>query len=319
MPLFIAWANLHGSWLIGMVLFGVFCASGLLQGAWGRIEAKRWTPRQMKKLAAVAVCSVAGLFLNPYGYHLVFYPFNLAFEQKLNVSHVDEWVSLDFHSVRGKILFAMVAVTLVLALVRKRPWRVDELAFVIIGFYSAMTYSRFLFLAAIILTPILARELNFIPNYRRADDRPWLNALLIVAIIATCLWCFPNDAHLMRDTVKTYPVKALPYLQQLHLRGRVFNDFLWGGYLEWNVRDLPVFIDSRVDIFEYNGVFADYLDAIGVDNTLEILDKYKIEYVLFRQENPVSYLLMHNSGWKTDYQDGTTVLLERAPARSTVP
>ena len=31
-PLFMLWANLHGSWLIGMVLFGVFCACGLLHG-----------------------------------------------------------------------------------------------------------------------------------------------------------------------------------------------------------------------------------------------------------------------------------------------
>ena len=44
-PLFVLWANLHGSWLIGMVLFAVFFAAGFLQGSWGRIEARRWTPK----------------------------------------------------------------------------------------------------------------------------------------------------------------------------------------------------------------------------------------------------------------------------------
>ncbi len=44
-PLFILWANLHGSWLIGIVLFAVFCACGLVSGDWGRIEATRWTGR----------------------------------------------------------------------------------------------------------------------------------------------------------------------------------------------------------------------------------------------------------------------------------
>ena len=62
---------------------------------------------------------------------------------------------------------------------------------------------------------------------------------------------------------------------------------------------IPVFIDSRIDIYEYSGVFADYLDAIGVKNTLEILDKYHIRYVLYQQESPVAYLLMHNAGWKS--------------------
>jgi hypothetical protein len=78
-----------------------------------------------------------------------------------------------------------------------------------------------------------------------------------------------------------------------------------------NARHIPVFIDSRIDIYEYNGVFADYLDAIGIKNTLEILDKYHIRYVLYPQSSPVAYLLTHNPGWKTNYRDETTVLLER--------
>ena len=310
-PLFVLWANLHGSWLIGMVLLGIFCASGLLQGVWGRLEARRWTPQQMRKLALVGSLSIVGLFLNPYTYHLVFYPFEFAFKQGLNVAHVDEWMSLDFHDLRGKILFAMLAATLVLALVRKRRWMIHEVAFTILGFYSAVTYSRFLFLAGIVLTPILAKELDFLPAYRPEIDKTWVNAILIAAIFAGCTLRFPTEEYLWRDTVHKYPVNALGYLQHFHPEGRVFNDCLWGGYLIWNARHIPVFMDSRIDIYEYNGVFGDYLDALGVKNTLEILDKYNIRYVLFREDNAVSYLLMHNPGWKVNYEDGTTVLLER--------
>jgi len=311
-PLFVLWANLHGSWLIGMGLFGIFAASGLVQGVWGRIEATRWTAPQLRKLALVGSLSVAGLFLNPYTYHLVFYPFNFAFQQKLNVNHVDEWMSLDFHDVRGKILFGMLAATIVLALARKRRWSLDELAFTLLGFYAAVTYSRFLFLAAIIVTPLLAKELDFFTPYRPQIDKLSLNAALMVAIILFCIWRFPSSNYLWRDTVRGYPVKAMSYLSQFQPQGRVFNDCLWGGWLIWNARHIPVFMDSRIDIFEYNGVFADYLDAMGGKNTLELLDKYRIRYVLYKQESPVTYLLMHNTGWKVDYQDGTTVLLERA-------
>ena len=311
-PLFALWVNLHGSWLIGMVLFAIFCASGLLHGTWGRLEATRWTSSQMWKLGMAGGLSVAALFLNPYTYHLVFYPFNFAFQQKLNVNHVDEWMSLDFHGIRGKILFGMLAATIVLALARKRRWALDDLAFLLLGFYAAMTYSRFLFLAAIVLTPILARELDFFPPYHRTADKHWLNAVFIVVIVAGCIYRFPSQNYLLRDTVQNYPVKALNYLQQFQPQGRVFNDCLWGGYLIWNARNIPVFIDSRIDIYEYNGVFADYLDAMGIKNTLEILDKYRIRYVLYKQESPVAYLLMHTGAWRTLYRDGTTVLLERS-------
>jgi len=310
-PLFVLWANLHGSWLIGMVLLAMFCASGLVQGTWGRLQATRWTPAQMRKLVLTGSLSVAGLFLNPYTYHLVFYPFNFAFKQRLNVNHVDEWMSLDFHSVRGKIIFLLLAATIVLALVRKRRWALDELAFLLLGFYAAMTYSRFLFLAAIVLTPMLATALDFFPPYCAENDKPWLNAVLMAVLLGLCIWRFPSRDQLMRDTIQSYPVKALNYLQHFQPQGRVFNDCLWGGYLIWNVRNIPVFIDSRIDIYEYNAVFADYLDAMGVKNTLESLDKYHVRYVLYRQESGVAYLLLHNSGWKARYQDGTTVLLER--------
>ena len=315
--LFALWANLHGSWLIGMVLFGVFSGCGLLHGEWGRVVAVQWTPAQMKKLAVVGGFSVAGLFLNPYSYHLVFYPFNFAFQQKLNVGHVDEWMSLDFHTLRGKILFAMLAATIALALMRRRRWRLDELAFLLIGFYAAMTYSRFLFLAGIVLTPILAKELDFLPPYRPTIDKPWLNAILIMTIIGGCLWRFPTSDFLLRDTVRNYPVRALAYLQHFHPQGRVFNDCLWGGYLIWNVRDIPVFIDSRIDIYEYNGVFVDYLDAMGIKNTLGILNKYDVRYVLYSKDSPVAYLLMNTPSWKIDYQDETTVMLERVADTAT--
>lgn len=310
--LFLLWVNTHGSWLIGMVLFLVFFASGLVEGTWGRLEAIRWTGKQRSKLALVGGLSVVALFLNPYTYHEVFYPFDMAFRQKLNVNHVEEWMSLDFHSVRGKILFALLAATIILALVRKSKWRIDEVLYLLIAFYAAMTYSRFLFLAAILLTPLLAKELDFLPPYRPSVDKPWLNAVLIIGIIAGCVWRFPTPEYLLRDTVKNYPVKALPYLQQFRPQGRVFNHFLWGGYLIWNARHIPVFIDSRVDIYEYRGVFADYLDAIGIKNTLGIFDKYQIRYVLYPKDSPISYLLLHTAGWKIDYDDGTTILFERS-------
>jgi hypothetical protein len=310
--LFVLWVNTHGSWLIGMVFLAVFFAAGLAQGTWGRVHAQRWTRPQLRKLALVSAGCLGALFLNPWGYHLVFYPFDLAFRQTLNVGHVQEWQTLDLHSLRGKIVFFVLALTLVLAFIRKQRWRLEEVAFVLIGFYAAMTYMRFMFLAAIVVTPLLAKELNFLPPYRGEDDRPWLNLAIMAGALTFAVWLFPSQPKLWDETVREYPVKATPFLQQFQPQGRVFTDYNWGGYLIWNVRQIPVFVDSRVDIFEYSGVFSDYLDAMGVKKTLEVLDKYHVRYVLFEKETPLSYLLQHNPGWKALYDDGVTILLERS-------
>ena len=305
------WVNSHGSWLIGLVLLFLFAGSGLVQGTWGRIEARRWTRSQLVKLSIVFVLSVLALFVNPYTYHLVFYPFDLAYGQKLNVSSITEWRSLDFHELRGKLVFGMLAATIIFGLARKRTWSLDEVAFLLLAFYSALTYSRFMFLAAIILAPLLAKELDFLPDYRPDIDKPWLNALLIACVVAASAWSFPSEKYLMQETVRDYPEKALPYLQQFRPAGNVFTDYFWGGYLIWHTRDIPVFVDSRVDIFDHRGVFRDYLDAMGIKRPFEVFDSYHIRYILHRKRTPLGYLLLHSAAWKVDYDDGTTILLER--------
>ena len=309
---FSLWINAHGSWIIGLVVLAVVSISGCLQGTCGSIEATRWTRPQARKLACVSLLSTLALLVNPYGWRLVLYPFDLAFHQKLNIASVDEWRSLDFHSPRGEIVLAFMAVAILLQLVRRRKWRLHEVLFLLIGTYAALTYSRFLFLAAILIVPLLAKDLSAAMPYHADRDKPWLNAAIMLGALATVLVLFPPNRQLNDRDSNIYPdAAAQRYLQNFHPRGNVFNDYLWGGYLIWNVRQVPVFIDSRVDVFERNGVLADYLHVVRIEDSLQILDKYSIEYVLFENHRPLTYLLHHIPGWKVDYQDKTTILFER--------
>ena len=240
------------------------------------------------------------------------YPFDLAFHQKLNIASVDEWRSLDFHSPRGKIALAIMAAAILLQLVRRRRWRLDEVVLTLIAAYAALTYSRFLFLAAILIVPLLAKDLAPAMPYHPDRDKPWLNAAIMLGAVITMVVMFPTHQKLNGGGSTIYPdAAAQRYLQNFHPQGNVFNDYLWGGYLIWNVRQVPVFIDSRVDVFERNGVLADYLHAIRIENSLQILDKYSIQYVVFENHRPLTYLLRHTPGWKVDYEDKTAIVFER--------
>ena len=319
--IFLVWVNTHGSWMIGLVVLAVVALSGCVRGCWGGIEATRWSRPQASKLAWVSLLSTVALFVNPYGWRLVLYPFDMAFHQKLNIASVDEWRSLDFHTPRGKIVFTMMAAAVLLQLLRGRRWRLHEVLLLLIGTYAGLTYSRFLFLAAILIVPLMARELAPAMPYLAERDKPWLNASIMAGAVFAIVLLFPSTRQLEDRNSAIYPdAAAQKYLQSFHPRGNVFNDYLWGGYLIWNVRQIPVFIDSRVDVFERNGVLADYLHAIRIENTLKILDKYSIQYVLFENHRPLTYLLRHTPGWKVDYEDKTAVLFERAyPVTHTRP
>jgi hypothetical protein len=309
---FCLWVNSHGSWLIGLVVFGTLIASGFVQGTWGRVEAIRWSPQQLRQLFVTAGASLAALFVNPFGYHLVYYPFDLAFRQKLTVSNIDEWASVDFHEpVRGKIVLIMLAALLVGALLTRHKWELGQLGLALLAVYSGLTYVRFLFLAAILLVPLFAKFLDFLPPYRPEIDKPLLNAGIIAAMLVIVVAHFPTQDMLENGVAERYPAAALAYVKAHGLPGRTLNAYTWGGYLVWKDPALKTFVDSRSDIYEYEGVLGDYLDLLGLKNSLKVLDKYQIRWVLFQPKEPFAYLLAHHPDWKVVYNDNVTEIFER--------
>lgn len=319
-PLFCLWINTHGSWLLGMIVLGIVIASGLTERTWEYVEAVRWSPRQLRNLLVTAGVSVAVLFINPFGYRLVFYPFDLAFRQKLNVAYGEEWASVDFHSPRGRVVLAAFVVLLLGALLGRYRWKLEELALAAFAFYSGLMHVRFLFLIAILATPLVAKFLDFVPPYRPEIDKPLLNAALIAAVVAIMVGWFPSRAQLETEVAKTFPAQALGFMKSHRLAADGFNYYGWGGYLEWKNPGLKTFIDGRTDIFEYTGVLQDYLDAAAVADPLKVLDKRGIQWVVFPPEEPLAYFLAHTENWKVVYNDSVAEVFERAsPAPRSSP
>jgi hypothetical protein len=83
--------------------------------------------------------------------------------------------------------------------------------------------------------------------------------------------------------------------------------------MEWYAPELKPLIDTRTDIFIYNGVFDDYLRVTANDHSFQILDSYGIDYVLMSPQRPLTYLLEHSGSWRPIYTDKVATLLERVP------
>lgn len=323
-PLFCLWANTHGSWSLGLIVFFLIGTSGLVEGSWGRIDSQHWTATQLRKLILTGVASLAALFVNPFGWRLVYYPFDLAFKQRLNIAHVQEWVSVDFHDLRGKLVLILILGLLLAALVRNRRWNLGEVLVLLFALYSGLTYIRFLVLLGIVVAPVVANALDFFPPYRPELETPRVNAVVILLIVGLMVYFWPREAKVRSSMEETYPAGVLPYLKAHPPQGNVLNFYLWGGYLGWHDPDMKDFVDSRVDIFEYAGVLKDYLDLLGADATQRrpepILEKYKIEYVLFPPSDSTNknlvagslvYVLENDPRWRVLYKDKVCVLLEK--------
>ena len=312
-PLFALWINLHGSWAFGVVVLVVTIVSGLIEGEWGLVIARRWTPGELKRLLLTLAASLAALFVNPFGYKLVLYPYTLLLRQQGVMQHIEEWQSVDFSKGDGKVALIMIMALVVAALFSRRRWRLDEALLTAFALWAALSHVRFLFFAALIVAPILAPRLKLFPPYQREIDKPWLNAGIMAAVVGSLIFFFPSSAELQQNVDEQYPRAALEFMQRQHISGKIFNPDGWGGYMEWNAPQLKTFIDGRADIFVYNGVFEDYLTATAIKEPFAILDKYKIDYAFLQPKQPLSYLLEHSPAWRMIYSDKVAVLFERTP------
>jgi hypothetical protein len=263
----------------------------------------------------VLAASLAALFVNPFGYKLLLWPFDVLFRQPGEMQAVGEWHPVDFSKGSGKLALIVIFAWLAAAFFSRRRWKLDELLLMAFALWAALSHVRFLPFIGLIGAPILAPSLKLFPPYQREIDKPWLNAGIMAAMVGSVIFFFPSAAKLQQNVDDTYPTAALQFMQRQHLSGRIFNEDWWGGYMEWNAPELKPFTDSRADIFVYNGTFDDYIKVVLIQRPFEILDKYKIDYVLFEPQQPLGYLLEHSPAWRPIYSDKVAVLFERAAAK----
>ena len=310
-PLFCLWVNTHGSWPMGMVLFGVFIASGLVEGSWGHADAERWTGTQLRGLLIAAGSSVLAVFLNPFGQRLVVYPFRTLFAASSGIGNIQEFMSVDFHTPWGRVAMVLILGTVLVAVFSRERWRLDEVGYTLVALYYGLTYARFLFLAGILLPPVFARRVKLMTPYDRSDDRRRPNAVALAILLCLFLVSVPRHSR-FHDPVQ-YPAGAVAYMRAHDIHGRVFHEWVWGGYLIWHMPELKVFIDGRGDPYAANGVFKDYLAATSGESPRAVLDKYRVEYVLMPADSLLVQTLKSDPAWAVRYSDQTSVLLQRAP------
>jgi len=309
--LFCIWINCHGSWLIGLFVYAIFVCAGLVRRDFGQVAAAPWSKSELRKLIVTGLVSIGALFANPFGYRVVLYPLDMVFRQSINVGNVEEWASVNFNDFRGKLVALVLVAIFVMALSGRRRWRIDDILLTIFVLYCGLSHIRFLLLAGIVLPPIMARQIGRISSYDPRRERRLLNSVLLTIVAGICILGFPSSRMLNGEILGFFPVRAVQFLRTHPQQGRIFNLYQWGGYLEWNLPQLPTFIDSRTDIFEYKGVLKDYLDSITLSQSEEILDRYQVTYVLYAADAPLPYFLSKNLQWVRIYSDDQAVIYRR--------
>lgn len=292
-PLFALWANVHGSFVIGLAVPVLVVFGEMLARAAGR----RPGAGRIGTLAAVLAVSLVAVCANPNGPRLLLYPLTKLHNPALH--HLEEWGALDPTDPRCWGFTAFVAGTLLLAGWRRASLRVSD--FVIAGaFLSAGVWSlRCVPFAVLAVGPLTARMLRD-PSPRDATPVPAAGSrsrhvlhrsIFALAALALIASVDPYEA----ENDERLPVVAVDALGANGLCGRIFHPYEWGGYLIWRLwPEVRVFVDGRGDdLYTDGGELAAYAAAVedlaGVE---DLLDSRRIRTVLFERDTPfVRHLL----------------------------
>jgi hypothetical protein len=109
------------------------------------------------------------------------------------------------------------------------------------------------------------------------------------------------------------PVQAVDWLERNPQEGKVFNQFVWGGYMLYRLwPDELVFIDGQTDFYG-EALMREYIEVISLSNGWEdILAKHDVSWMLIpRNEVLARALYDRPDDWMPIYEDATAVIFRR--------
>jgi hypothetical protein len=315
---FCLWVNSHGSFMLGAVAFGIYWLSGLVDFRSGSLVAKRWTEPERLQLATVALLSVLAGCVTPYGPRLAAYPLQMIFLQQGITHNMTSWVPIPFNEWHGELFLILVLlfiVALVSGLIRLR---LEELGLFLLAVFMTAEHARALSFFAFVLAPLLAAVLaRWVPAYEPAKDKYAINAVLIVLAVLGFARYFPSRQDLEQAVARTFPQGAVEYLRRHPQPGPMLNELRWGGYLPYELgAQQRVFIDGRLDFYQYRGVFPDYLRITRLERDApRLLHQYNLQSCLINRTTPLATFLDASPEWKKVFEDDVSVLfVRRQPA-----
>jgi hypothetical protein len=312
--IFLLWTNAHGTFVLGYGILGIYWLSGLKEFQAGGLYSQRWTPRERRQLELIALLCLIASVMTPYGTRLAAYPLEMAGSQPMIIQVIQEWQPLALASSYGKLFLLLILAFWMFVITWRVRIRLEDMALLLVATAGTIIHARFMLLFVPVFAPVLAELIApWFPPYSEAKDLPVLNFALLVLIMAGIVEFFPSNARLQKQLAGEMPGQAVHFLRAHPAMSPTFNYFFWGGYLIMNRRPSErVFIDGRLDIYEYSGVLDDYMSIMSLKPDLEdLLRKYNLRSCLIPPQSPLAILLASSPGWKEVYKDGISAVFER--------
>ena len=304
----VLWANVHASFLFGIVLVALFAADALIESSSWHSAARR--ARQWSLFGALVLTAA---LVTPHGIAGIMLPIDIV-RMDFAMSSIAEWMSPNFQ--HGQPLEFWLMLVLLGALLLGVRLPIMRIAIVLVLLHMALLHLRhgelLGLIAPLVVAPALAPQLPRrvadlgIPGLARLALPPAAAvtaAALVLAVGMTVL-----RAGFTRPIDRFTPSAALANARQHQVAGPVFNDFGFGGFLIFS--GIPAFIDGRVDLYG-----DEFLRRHSRTEDLpRLLEQYKISWTLVGAGTSRAVLMDYLPEWQRIYADDIAVVHVRRHA-----
>jgi hypothetical protein len=289
---------------------------------WVPLAAER-APSRIKGDAMLLVAALVGTCINPSGPGVIVHVASY-FQKGWLVDITNEMQSPDFHAVIGRtFLLLLLLCLLVLARSGRRPsW---HHLIVFLGTTAfALESKRHIALWALTGFPLVMLHANaawvaagWKPFARFRDGTArgaglahagaWSLMPVAILVVAAERGGTLGDIRLMPDQFdpRAFPVRIVEHARAANIQGRMFNDFVWGGYILYAWPEQKVFIDGQSDFY---GVPLNqlYLSIRQAEPGWERrLDSLGVDLVLVPNSTRLAEALVDSPAWMlADSSDG---------------
>ncbi|HKU65147.1 MAG TPA: hypothetical protein VJQ06_08815 [Rhizomicrobium sp.] len=291
------WANLHGGFLIGLFIVGVFSGVALLRRDWSNFKIYGF---------AGAGCFIA-TFINPLGWH-IYEGLTVTLGHFVQAYVTEWWPYYRNMPMQGRIpatlyIFTFVALELRYRGSCPREARLLSWFFLFLGLYQFRYMSFFFMFSTVPLALHIDRLLPGLANGLETE-----RALLLAGIVAACA------LPLVYRQID--PALGLPqmlskqdalYLETHFPHARLLNHWNFGGLFIFYTRGaIPVFVDGRASTAYPDGLLRDYFKLVQreVNETAwdMVLKKYHIDTLLWiKTHKELRRFIVEKRGWKEAY------------------
>ncbi|MFZ6027532.1 MAG: hypothetical protein ACOYYS_07425 [Chloroflexota bacterium] len=328
--LFALWINLHGGVIWGWLLLTAVIVGEALNHFLALPQERRMSWKGWRSLVLWSLLTVPAVLLNPSG----FAAWTLPFQQvSVSLELIHEWFSPNFHNLAfHPLLWMLFALLGALGFSGRSLDGGDFLkaaGFAYLAFYAQRNLGPF----AIVAAPVLARYLSAAidawlarrvaggSRVRRLNtSQPLenhlagiLNAFIIFLLAAAALlrlWAVASPDVSRTRLAEAYPQQAVAWIRSANPRGEIFNAYNWGGYLTWALREYPVFIDGRADLYGEE-IIAEWFAVVNASPGWQnLLAGRGVNLILLEPWQPVVAQLPAN-GWQLLYEDDLAVIYGR--------